>query len=937
MTLIATNNRQFLERVVVWPGGKDAPGWINLHCHMKNRDPSKNGGKPWVIGWPFKDIDKFISYAKWLETTDQFFDVWYCTSQQSEIGENRAGKPKAVRKRANATWLKAIWIDVDVKDDGKHYATANDAWGAISAFRKKVGLPRPSALVNSGGGLHVYWISHIPLSPDEWRPYAEGLKQLLLAEGIKCDTGLTTDDVRILRVPGTLNHKYDPPRPVQLLHLGADYNFVADLAFLKQVAPAAAGEPAEASREAQIEPGFAAAPDAAFAALSPDSALQAGIEPPKSNALLDPRPIFAQCGFMRHAIATGGKDYDNPLWHLSVLCTTYMANGKVFAHEISNGHATYSPAETQALYDRKVVDRVERDIGYPSCAAIAGAGCKSCATCPLFQKGKSPLNIRAPRAPVTATVTQAETGKAQTGPAEYDPVSSLRRLRDQGADTNVLLSEMNKTYAVVKYGSKIVVASIVGKDVETMTDDHFHKMFANLVVHQETAKGTRCIRVSKEWFLWKERRQYLGRGVVFEPGGPLEIKNDMLNMWRGFGIDPMAGDWKLMRDHIFNVVCSGNQRHFDYLIQWMAYAVQHPEEPMGVAVAFLGAQGAGKGIVARTFGKFFGKHFAHIANGDQLTGRFNASIGTSCVVFLDEALWAADKKGEGVLKALITEPSLQLEAKFRDPIKVENRLRIIVASNNDWAVPAGIGDRRWFVLNVANTYAGTEHRDYWSALYAKIDNGGSAAMLYDLLAMDLTEFNVRAIPHTAAKAHQQVLSLHGTMSWLYHALQEGLNGNGTIGWNQNGFTIAKDTAYELYREFSKQRREWQPEIKDLWAKKIRAALGPHVNEVRPTTVAGNRVRSFAFGPLTECRRRFECYIGASNIGWEPENEPVEQHLNQPEDVSWQPENEPNNCPEDAPVDNEREREDDGLDPADVEREPDGEPAESEPQGTLAAP
>ena len=75
-------------------------------------------------------------------------------------------------------------------------------------------------------------------------------------------------------------------------------------------------------------------------------------------------------------------------------------------------------------------------------------------------------------------------------------------------------------------------------------------------------------------------------------------------------------------------------------------------------------QGAGKGIVARTLGKIFGKHFAHIANGDQLTGRFNASLATSCVVFLDEALWAGDKKGEGVLKALITEPRLSLEAKF---------------------------------------------------------------------------------------------------------------------------------------------------------------------------------------------------------------------------------------------------------------------------------
>ena len=161
--------------------------------------------------------------------------------------------------------------------------------------------------------------------------------------------------------------------------------------------------------------------------------------------------------------------------------------------------------------------------------------------------------------------------------------------------------------------------------------------------------------------------------------------------------------------------------------------MQRPNEPIGVAVAFRGAQGAGKGVVARTLGKIFGKHFAHIANGEQLTGRFNASLATSCLVFLDEALWAGDKKGEGVLKALITEPRLQLEAKFRDPIMVDNHSHIIVASNNDWFVPAGMGDRRWFILDVADTYAGTDTRDYWNALYAEIENGGAEAMFYDLL------------------------------------------------------------------------------------------------------------------------------------------------------------------------------------------------------------
>jgi Family of unknown function (DUF5906) len=492
-----------------------------------------------------------------------------------------------------------------------------------------------------------------------------------------------------------------------------------------------------------------------------------------------------------------------------------------------------------------------------------------------------------------------------------DPVARLMALREHDADLETLLAGVNEAFAVTKYVDQIVIASLLGNDIGFVTVDDFHKMFANLIIFRQGATKTDAIKVSRRWFEWKGRRQYLRRGVVFEPGGPLEVPNDMLNLWRGFGITPKHGDWSFMRCHIFNVVCSGNQKHFDYLIGLMAWGVQHLDRPLGVAVAFLGPQGAGKGVVARTYGKFYGKHFSHITHGEQLSGRFNAGIGKACVVFLDEAVWAGDKKGEGTLKALITEPTFQLEAKFRDPIMVENRLRIMIASNNDWAVPAGIGDRRWFVLNVANTYAGTGSPGYWNALYTELDNGGDAAMLYDLLAMDLKGFDVRAIPHTAAKAQQQILSLNGSMSWLYDILQEGeiAGKNGKIGhWDKDGLIIDKGCAYECYKDFSGQRREWKPEIKDIWSKNIRAALGPNVCETRPT-VGGNRVRLFAFGPLADCRRQFELHVGAPNIEWRPEELPEPAPKNQPEDVGC--ELEP--C------------EDDCFDPPDDEWEPETDP------------
>ncbi len=52
-TSAAGRNKQFMEQVVVWPGSEQSPGWINLHCHLKNIEPAKNGGKDWVVGWPF--------------------------------------------------------------------------------------------------------------------------------------------------------------------------------------------------------------------------------------------------------------------------------------------------------------------------------------------------------------------------------------------------------------------------------------------------------------------------------------------------------------------------------------------------------------------------------------------------------------------------------------------------------------------------------------------------------------------------------------------------------------------------------------------------------------------------------------------------------------------------------------------------------------------
>jgi AAA domain len=420
----------FMAAVVPWPGSQEDLGWVvlpNGYADTKfpgGRDPKTNK-YPVGPGKPFKTVDKLVSYVGWAHKTHNIKDIFFVLSLQRNVGTSRNGKPQGKKSKAAALMVKAIWLDIDVGKEGA-YDTVEDALKAVIKFKEKNGLPPFSAIVGSGGGIHVYWISDKALSPTEWRPYAEGLKALAANDGLKCDLGVTTDIARMLRVPGTFNHKLAAPRPCQLFNVKLTlYEFPTSLAMLPQITPI--GQPAMSKATpahslfdpAAVMASFQQPP--AFNIADPNDTLGAGIDK-LSDTPLDPRPIFKGCSFYRDAFATGGRDHKQDLWMYAVLGTTFMKGGRVYAHEISKGHANYAPAETDAMYDRKVAERHGLGLGYPQCSTIQGAGCKSCAKCPLLGKVKSPLNIRPA---VTATVTNAASPSGSSGQANWTGRSGI--------------------------------------------------------------------------------------------------------------------------------------------------------------------------------------------------------------------------------------------------------------------------------------------------------------------------------------------------------------------------------------------------------------------------------------------------------------------------------------------------------------------------------
>lgn len=398
--------KEFIARVVPWPGA-NTPGVVNTHWRAKN---STTGNFYWS-GRPHNTVDSFVSLVSWVNQRQNFIqDVYFCLSLQSKTGKYTRGKPGVARSADNAVALKAIWLDIDVKDPPKGYATRDEALRSLDLFIKSAELPFPTAIVGSGGGLHVYWISKDALDPEAWQPYAEGLKAAAVDFGLRCDSGLTTDRARILRVPDTFNFKTNPPKKVELLWLAPDdldFQTIQNLATRGRtlvtvtVKPHAAPVIFDLSKFTK--------PAAAFAGLTvADDHSGDGLG--WEDNPLDPRPIISGCPFFKDAFKTHGKDHGQPLWNLAVLATTFWQKGDVLAHEIGNAHPGYTAASTDAMFERKLKERQQKGLGWPSCKAIENEGCTLCKTCPHYGKIKSPLNL------VTST-----NSSAQTPPGVFSP------------------------------------------------------------------------------------------------------------------------------------------------------------------------------------------------------------------------------------------------------------------------------------------------------------------------------------------------------------------------------------------------------------------------------------------------------------------------------------------------------------------------------------
>ncbi|MBT3990063.1 MAG: hypothetical protein HOG95_01390 [Rhodospirillaceae bacterium] len=402
--------------------------------------------------------------------------------------------------------------------------------------------------------------------------------------------------------------------------------------------------------------------------------------------------------------------------------------------------------------------------------------------------------------------------------------------------------------------------------------------------------GDRQLCIAVWWLSWRGRKTFVN-GTGLYPDGI--VPAGTLNLWRGWCLEPVEGEWRTIRTHLLEVVCSGDKEYYDYLIHWLARTVQHPERQGEVCVVMKGRQGCGKSVLSKLMRRVFGDHARQVSQREHLIGKFNSHLEDCCFLFADEAIFSGDPTIKGPLKSLITESRVTIEPKGVNAFEVPNRLSIMMATNEEWAVPVETGDRRYFVLDVSSNRIGDN--EYFTSLHRAIESDEAGHFLHHLLNMDLSDFDLRGFPKTEAHSDIMVRGLKGVQAFLFDLLYgghaEGLADNekflgkklynkpGQVTdeirkklWMNKTREIAKNDLHRSFVSFCEHRKDtytnthpqvfWSELRKYLLKEKKGAFMEHRIGK------ASNRSRVLRFHSLGEVRAIFEQNTGLGPKIWD---------------------------------------------------------------------
>lgn len=302
------------------------------------------------------------------------------------------------RTQANVAAVKCLWADLDV-GPAKDYKTKVAALQDVKKLCAATGLPAP-LIVDSGHGLHVYYILSEAVDCKTWLALATRFFQVCTAVGLKPDPARARDAASILRLPGTYNRKdAGNPLPVKVLSAATKILTPEHLAECLLKVPV------------NLPPAPPAPMPAAIPAPAGVSDLFGkSFEVPHDTAPRDWKPMYLGCRQIRE-MATSGYQ----AWFLASRTCMHTTGGEKLVRALSmQDKQQYSaPACDKLLASLKS----RPEVGPALCSSFQACEPAKCRGCPYAGKISTPWKLCTIEAPQEVTIAAPDLQRlGQTDP-----------------------------------------------------------------------------------------------------------------------------------------------------------------------------------------------------------------------------------------------------------------------------------------------------------------------------------------------------------------------------------------------------------------------------------------------------------------------------------------------------------------------------------------
>jgi len=219
---------------------------------------------------------------------------------------------------------------------------------------------------------------------------------------------------------------------------------------------------------------------------------------------------------------------------------------------------------------------------------------------------------------------------------------------------------------------------------------------------------------------------------------PILCPPNCYNLWTGFAVEKYSEDicseeeLQIILNHI-KLICGGDNRVYEYMLDWFAHIFVYPEQKIGIMPIFQGTTGTGKSIILNMIKYMIGADKCGFTNNakDEVFGSFNPIMSGKIFMELAELDFLATKGLEGKFKSLITDEVVSINDKG---VKLRNEIsyhRFIATTNEDIPIKITSNDRRILLIESSDSMRG--NTEYFNQLGLLIKNTKVQKRFYNFL------------------------------------------------------------------------------------------------------------------------------------------------------------------------------------------------------------